>query len=150
MTDDTPSMLEDMLSEGSNAPFADSRAAQTAFTVALLASDIFVPVEQSEDEQSAQGGVTLQAIEIDGAAHVLLFTRAKKLGEFTGPNTRFARAAGKDIFPNLRGAYAVLNPGPQGRQFTPEDIASVLGEGSSNPAHGEPGHVHGPNCGHDH
>lgn len=139
-----PSTLELLLGEGLNAPFADTKAAQTAFTIALLSSDLFVPVEQSEGEQAAQGGVTLQAVEIDSVAHVLLFTSAEKLGAFTGPDTRFARAAGKDIFPNLSGAHAVLNPGPNGRQLTPDDIAALLGEQDA------PGHVHGPHCNHDH
>lgn len=139
----TQSPLEKLLAAQN--PLMDNSAARTGFTIALMASDLFVPVEEDAATQAQAGGVSLKAIDIEGAPHVLLFTSQKKLTAFTSVGTRFARACGKDIFPHLRGAYAVLNPGTEGRQFTPEDIASVLGD---MPACGAPGHVHSPDCGH--
>ena len=118
-----------------------------AFTVALLASDLFVPVEQTEDEQKQAGGVSLQAVMIDDNPHVLLFSSQEKLGAFTGTGTRFARATGDAVLPSLKGSYAILNPGVNGRVLAPEDIAVILGDSADC---GHEGHVHGPNCGHDH
>ena len=118
-----------------------------AFTIALLASDLFVPVDQSEDEQKQAGGVSLQAVDIDGNPHVLLFSSQEKLGAFMGTGTRFARASGNAVLPSLRGTYAILNPGEKGRALAPDDIAEILGE---TPECGREGHVHGPDCTHDH
>ncbi|PHR93001.1 MAG: hypothetical protein COA69_06705 [Robiginitomaculum sp.] len=141
--------LADMLRDADAQQMANDPILRKAFSIGLLASDLFVPVEQSEAEQAQAGGVNLQAIPIDDTPHVLLFSSKAKLGAFTGPNTRFARASGLDILTQLRGNFAVLNPGPDGRALAPEDIAEILGD-SPNPAHGEAGHVHGPNCGHGH
>lgn len=140
----SPSPLELLLQDP--APLIDTPASRTAFSLALMGSDLFVPVEQSEDEQARAGGVSLQAIDIDAQPHVLLFTSREKLAAFTAVNTRFARASGADIFPNLRGAYAVLNPGALGRQFTPQDIAALLGDEVA--GCGAPGHVHTDKCSH--
>ncbi len=126
----------------------ETPAARTAFSLALMGSDLYVPVEQSAAEQKRDGGVSLQAIAIDDIAHVLLFTSREKLASFADEGTRFARASGKDIFPNLRGAHAVLNPGPLGRQFTPDDIASLLSKNSSDSGSGC-GPECGPSCGSD-
>lgn len=143
-SEDVDSPLEQMLEGGPDA--LSTQAARTAFSLALMSHDLFVPVEQSAAEQERDGGVSLQAIAIDGIAHILLFTSRDKLASFADEGTRFARASGKDIFSNLRGAYAVLNPGPLGRQFTPDDIVVLLGEAPSTRCE-TPGHVHGPNCG---
>ena len=118
-----------------------------AFTLALLASDLFLPVEQDEDEQKQAGGVSLQAVDVEGVPHVLLFSSQEKLGAFSGPGTRFARAIGNAVLPSLRGNHAILNPGKNGRALTPDDISEILGE---SPDCGHEGHVHGPNCTHDH
>lgn len=118
-----------------------------AFSVALLASDLFVPVEQTEDQQNQAGGVSLQAVEVEGVPHVLLFSSQEKLGAFTGPGTRFARAAGNAVLPSFRGNHAILNPGKHGRALTPDDISEILGESADC---GHEGHVHGPHCNHDH
>lgn len=118
-----------------------------AFSVALLASDLFVPVDQSEVEQKQAGGISLQAIEVDGVAHVLLFSSQENLGAFTGTGTRFARAAGNAVLPSLRGNHAILNPGENGRVLAPDDIADILGD---SPTCGDEDHVHGPHCNHDH
>ena len=82
-----------------------------------------MPVEQSEDEQKQAGGVSLQAVEVDGVPHVLLFSSQEKVGEFSGPGMRFARAVGNAVLPSLRGNHAILNPGKNGRALAPEDIA---------------------------
>ncbi len=138
--------LAQMLEQASPEMMAGDPIVRKAFSVALLASDLYVPVHQSEDEQAADGGVSLQAIDIDGVLHVLLFSSKEKLGTFMGGNTRFARASGSDILPSLRGGQAVLNPGEKGRVLAAEDIAEILGE--ANPEHGQEGHVHGPDCNH--
>lgn len=144
----TTDKLADMLARGSAQMMANDPIARSALKIALLAADLFVPVEQDEAEQKQAGGVSLMAADIGGTPHVLLFSSKALLGAFTGPDTRFAKAAGKDIFANLAGHYAILNPGPNGRAFAPEDIADILGKD------GAAAHVHGPDCGpkcgHDH
>lgn len=144
---DTKDKLAQMLEQSSPEMMVADPIVRKAFSVALLASDLYVPVHQSEDKQAADGGVSLQAIDIDGTLHVLLFSSKDKLGVFIGGNTRFARAPGHDILPSLRGGHAVLNPGEKGRVFAPEDIVEILGEPST-PEHGHTGHVHGPDCTH--
>lgn len=136
--------LAHMLDQATAEMMASDPIVRKAFSVALLASDIFVPVHQNEHEQAADGGVSLQAIAIDDQLHVLLFSSKDKLAKFMGSNTRFARAPGRDIFPSLHRSYAVLNPGEKGRVFAPEDIAEILGESKDH----HHGHVHGPNCNH--
>ena len=147
MTDTPKDDLANMLDQASPEMMVTDPIVRKAFSMALLASDLYVPVHQSEDEQADGGGVTLQAVDIDGTLHVMLFSSKEKLGEFMGPNTRFARASGSDILPSLRNAHAVLNPGEKGRSLAPEDMAEILGDA---PAHGQPGHVHGPGCNHGH
>jgi len=144
---ETSDKLAQMLEQASAEMMAGDPIVRKAFSVALLASDLYVPVHQSEDAQAADGGVSLQAVEIEGQLHVLLFSSKDKLGTFMGGNTRFARAPGSDILPSLRGGHAVLNPGEQGRVFAPNDMAEILGE-PVNPEHGAHGHVHGPGCNH--
>lgn len=139
--------LADMLDKaGAQAMQADPILRQ-AFTLALLANDLFVPVEQTESEQKQAGGVSLQAVNIDDTPHVLLFSSQEKLGAFMGAGTRFARAQGNAVLPSLRGTHAILNPGEKGRALAPEDIAEILGEKSDCD---QEGHVHGPHCNHDH
>ncbi len=147
MTDTPKDDLANMLEQASPEMMITDPIVRKAFSVALLASDLYVPVHQSEGEQAEDGGVNLQAVDIDGTLHVMLFSSKEKLGEFMGPNTRFARAPGSDILPSLRTAHAVLNPGEKGRSLAPEDMTEILGDA---PAHGQPGHVHGPGCNHDH
>jgi len=139
--------LAHMLEQASPEMMVADPIVRKAFSVALLASNLYVPVHQSEDEQAEDGGVSLQALDIDGTLHVLLFSSKDKLGAFMDGSTRFARAPGSDILPSLRGGCAVLNPGAMGRVLAPEDIAEILGE-PNNPEHGHAGHVHGPNCNH--
>lgn len=146
---ETKDELAEMMAEANAEQMAGDPILRKAFSVGLLASDLFVPVEQSAEEQKQAGGVSLQAVTINDTPHVLLFSSKEKLGAFTGPNTRFARASGLDILTQLRGNFAVLNPGPDGRAFAPEDIAEILGD-DANPPHGHDGHVHGPGCGHNH
>ncbi len=152
MTNTKPKNNEDklaqMLEQASPEMMVGDPIVRKAFSVALLASDLYVPVHQSEEQQTADGGISLQAIDIEGVLHVLLFSSKDKLGTFMSGNTRFAKAPGKDILPSLRGGHAVLNPGEKGRVFAPEDISEILGEPSENPEHGHAGHVHGPNCNH--
>ena len=144
---DTKDELAEMIAATRPEQMAADPILRQAFAVALLASDLFVPVEQTADQQKQAGGVSLQAIEVEGVPHVLLFSSQAKLGTFTGPGTRFARAAGNAVLPSLRGHHAILNPGKDGRAFAPEDIANILGDG---PECGADGHVHGPHCHHDH
>ena len=138
--------LGEMLESVSAEQMSADPILRQSFTIALLASDLFVPVDQSESEQEEAGGVSLQAVMINDIAHVLLFSSQEKLGEFTGAGTRFARAAGNAVLPSLRGSYAILNPGEKGRILAPEDIAAILGDEDCE----QEGHVHGPHCNHDH
>lgn len=144
---DKPDQLADMIDGTTPEQMAGDPILRQAFSVALLASDLFVPVEQNEDEQKQDRGVSLQAVDVNGVPHVLLFSSQEKLGAFTGPGTRFARAVGNAVLPSLRGNHAVLNPGENGRALAPEDIAEILGD---SPECGHEGHVHGPDCNHDH
>lgn len=144
MTDESKDKLAHLLDQASTEMMAGDPIVRKAFSVALLASDLYVPVHQNEDEQAADGGVSLQAIDIDGVLHVLLFSSKDKLGTFMGGNTRFARAPGTDILPSLRGGHAVLNPGDKGRVLAADDIAEILGETHDH----QHGHVHGPDCNH--
>jgi hypothetical protein len=152
MKDETKDPLANMLAQASPDMMSTDPIVRKAFSVALLASDLFVPVYENETEQAQAGGISLQAVNIDDRPHVLLFSSKDKLGDFMDKGTRYACAPGGDIIPSLRNSYAVLNPGPQGRKLAPEDFAEILGEGVSDaggPAHGQPGHVHGPGCSHD-
>lgn len=145
MADKDTDTLAQMLEQADAQTMQSDPIVRKAFSVTLLASDLYVPVHQSEEEQAKAGGVSLQAMKIDDQLHVLLFSSKEKLAEFMGGGTRYARASGAQIIPSLRQGFAVLNPGEHGRQFTPEDFAEILGDA---PAHGQPGHVHGPNCNH--
>lgn len=140
--------LAQMLEQASPEMMAGDPIVRKAFSVALLATDLFVPVYQSEDEQAAEGGISLQAVNIGGVLHVMLFSSEDKLSEFIGESTRYARAPGADILPSLRSGHAVLNPGEKGRELTPQDIAEILGEEYVEPHDHQGGHVHGPNCNH--
>ncbi|HHL42145.1 MAG TPA: hypothetical protein ENJ42_00875 [Hellea balneolensis] len=147
MPDEPKDQLAQMLEQASPEMMTSDPIVRKAFSVALLASDLFVPVYENETEQAQAGGVSLQAVNIDDKPHILLFSSKEKLGEFMERGTRYACAPGTDIIPSICTSYAVLNPGPTGRQLTPADFAEILGDKA--PAHGQPGHVHGPNCSHD-
>ena len=137
-----------LMDETSPEQLAADPIMRQAFITALLASDIFVPVEETAAEQKAAGGVSVRAVDIEGTPHVLMFTSPARLGAFMGKDaegSRYASAPGSAIFPSMRGAHAILNPGPKGRAFTPEDIEALLGG-----AHAHHDHVHGPDCNHDH
>jgi len=124
---------------------------RAAFIVGLMASDIFIPVMESEDEQADAGGVSLMAMSVEDVPHVLLFSSEKALRKFADTGQRFAKVSGMNLFPNLMGQNAILNPGPKGLKLTPEDIAQINGKSATGqPAipHGAPGHVHGPDCQH--
>ena len=138
-----------LMDEASPEQLAADPIMRQAFMTALLASDIFVPVEETAAQQAKAGGVSVRAVDIDGTAHVLMFTSPARLGAFMGKDaegTRYASAPGSALFPSMRGAHAILNPGPKGRAFTPEDIDALLGGQQS--GHEHDGHVHGPNCNH--
>ncbi len=138
--------LANMLKQASAEMMANDPIVRKAFSIGLLASDLFIPVEQTEDEQKKAGGVSLQAISINDVPHVLLFSSVEKLGKFMGKGTRFARASGIDVLTQIQNSFAILNPGLNGRALAPEDIMEILGGAAQT---GEP-HVHGPGCGHDH
>lgn len=148
--------LDKLLASASPEQLADDPIMRAAFIVGLMASDIYVPVMESEEAQDEAGGVSLMAISVEDVAHVLLFSNEKNLRKFASTGQRFAKASGTDIFPNLMGQYAILNPGPKGLKLTPEDIAQINGKSAhansaiGQPAipHGAPGHVHGPGCRH--
>ena len=147
---DTPSDFELLLSNTAPEDLVNDPIARRAFSVALLASDFFLPVEESAEEQAEAGGVSLMAIQINGHAHAVLFSSEARLREFSPSGTRFARASGASFFPSMMGHYAILNPGPSGLVLAPEDIAEILGKDSTQPHQGcgAPGHVHGPDCSH--
>ena len=144
MTDTPKDDLAKMLDQASAEMMAGDPIVRKAFSVGLLAADLFVPVEQTETEQKQAGGVSLQAVNIDDIPHVMLFSSIEKLGAFMGEGTRFARASGLDVLGQIKHSFAILNPGPDGRALAPDDIAEILGKPESTP------HVHGPDCGHDH
>lgn len=136
--------LASMLDQASADMMASDPIVRKAFSVGLLAAELFVPVYQTEDEQAAAGGISLQAVNIGDTTHVLLFSSVEKLGEFMDAGTRYACASGLDILTQIQHSFAVLNPGPDGRALTPADIAEILGNPEPTP------HVHGPDCGHSH
>lgn len=143
--------LDKMLASAKPQNLANDPIMRAAFIVGLMASDIFIPVMESEDEQASAGGVSLMAMSVEETPHVLLFSNEKALRKFANSGQRFAKVSGLNLFPNLMGQNAILNPGPKGLKLTPEDIAQING----NPAipqqtvpHGQPGHVHGPGCRH--
>jgi len=143
--------LDKMLSSTSPEQLANDPIMRAAFIVGLMAADIFVPVMESADEQAEAGGVSLMAVNVDDAPHVLLFSNEKALRKFAKTGQRFAKVSGLNLFPNLMGQNAILNPGPKGLKLTPEDIAQINGQSSTQPPsipHGAPGHVHGPGCRH--
>ncbi len=142
--DNQDDKLAQMLEQASPEMMAGDPIVRKAFSVALLASDLFVPVYQSEEEQAVEGGISLQAVKIADVLHVMLFSSEDKLATFMGQSTRYARAPGADILPSLRNSHAVLNPGEKGRELTPQDISEILGE----PHDHQDGHVYGPNCNH--
>lgn len=143
--------LDKMLASTSPEQLAGDPIMRAAFIVGLMASDVFVPVMENEDEQADAGGVSLMAMPVDDVAHVLIFSSEKALRKFANTGQRFAKVSGANLFPNLMGQNAILNPGPKGLKLTPEDIAQINGKGSTGQAaipHGQPGHVHGPGCRH--
>lgn len=147
---DTSSDFEKLLRDTKPEDLANDPIARRAFSVALLASDFFLPVEESAAEQAKAGGVSLLSIQINGQPHAVLFSSEARLREFSSAGTRFARAAGASFFPSLMGHYAILKPGPAGLVLAPEDIAEILGQKATQPHQpcGAPGHVHGPDCQH--
>lgn len=144
MTKPSKDDLASMLEQASAEMMAGDPIVRKAFSVGLLAAEIFVPVYQTEDEQASTGGVSLQAMNINDMPHVILFSSVEKLGEFMDVGTRYACAPGLDVLTQIQNSFAVLNPGPDGRVLAPDDIAEILGNPAPAP------HVHGPNCGHDH
>jgi len=142
--------FEQMLKHTTPEQLAGDPIAREAFSVAMLASDFYLPVEESAEEQADAGGVSLQAVVINNQPHVVLFSSEDRMNAFAPSGTRFARANGSSFFPSLIGHYAILNPGPAGLVFTPEDIAEILGKEITQPhqACGTPGHIHGPGCQH--
>jgi len=140
-----------MLASAAPEQLANDPIMRAAFIVGLMASDIFIPVMESEDEQADAGGVSLMAMSVEDVPHVLLFSSEKALRKFADTGQRFAKVSGMNLFPNLMGQNAILNPGPKGLKLTPEDIAQINGKSATGqPAipHGAPGHVHGPDCQH--
>lgn len=142
--------FDDMLKQTTPEQLAGDPIARKAFSVAMLASEFYLPVEESAEEQAKAGGVSLQAVVINNQPHVVIFSSEERMNAFAPTGTRFARASGNSFFPSLMGHYAILNPGPAGLVFTPEDIAEILGKEVTEPHQGcgTPGHVHGPNCQH--
>ena len=151
--------LDKLLASVNPEQLAGDPIMRAAFIVGLMASDIYVPVMESESEQADAGGVSLMAVNVEDTPHVLLFSNEKALRKFASTGQRFAKVSGLDLFPNLKGQNAILNPGPKGLKLTPEDIAQINGETNGatqrptihhgqNVPHGMPGHVHGPNCRH--
>jgi hypothetical protein len=142
--------FENMLAHTTPEQLAGDPIARKAFSVALLASDFYLPVEGDAQQQTDAGGVSLQAVVINNQPHVVLFSSEDRMNAFAPSGTRFARAGGSSFFPSLLGHHAILNPGPAGLVFTPEDIAEILGKDATAPHQGcgTKGHVHGPNCSH--
>jgi len=138
--------LEKFFTDTTPQHLAGDPVLRSAFTVSLMASDLYIPVEQSADEQQALGGVSLMAVMIDSQPHVMLFSSEDRLKNFADTGTRFAKVTGSAVLPSLQGHYAILNPGPDGRILTPEDI--ILITGGQAQACATPGHVHGPGCRH--
>jgi len=138
--------FEQMLAHTTPEQLAGDPIARKAFSVAMLASDFYLPVQESAQEQADAGGISLQAVVINNQ----LFSSEDRMNAFAPSGTRFARANGTSFFPSLMGHYAILNPGPAGLVFTPDDIAEILGKESTQPHQGcgSPGHVHGPGCQH--
>jgi len=147
---DPKSDFETMLLHTTPEQLAGDPIARRAFSIAMLASDFYLPVEESEEEQSRSGGVSLQAVVINNQPHVVLFSSEDRMNAFAPVGTRFAHVQGSSFFPSLMGHFAILNPGPSGLVFTPEDIAEILGKEFTQPHQGcgTPGHVHGPDCQH--
>jgi hypothetical protein len=139
-----------MLAHTTPEQLAGDPIARKAFSVAMLASDFYLPVQEDVEQQAEAGGVSLQAVVINKQPHVVLFSSEDRMNAFAPSGTRFARANGSTFFPSLMGHYAILNPGPAGLVFTPDDIAEILGESPTQPHQGcgAPGHVHGPDCQH--
>ncbi|MEP3889921.1 MAG: SseB family protein [Hellea sp.] len=142
--------FETMLAHTTPEQLAGDPIARKAFSVAMLASDFYLPVEESAQQQTDAGGVSLQAVVINDQPHVVLFSSEERMKVFSKVGTRFARANGSSFFPSLKGHYAILNPGPAGLVFAPEDIAEILGDAPTQPHQGcgTQGHVHGPGCQH--
>ena len=142
--------FEDMLAHTTPEQLAGDPIARKAFSVAMLASDFYLPVEESAAQQADAGGISLQAIVVNNKKHVVIFSSEERMNAFAPSGTRFARANGSSFFPSLMGHHAILNPGPAGLVFTPEDIAEILGKEFTQPHQGcgGPGHVHGPACSH--
>ena len=142
--------FEQMLAHTTPEQLAGDPIARKAFSVAMLSSDFYLPVQEDAKEQADAGGVSLQAVVINNKPHVVLFSSEDRMNAFAPAGTRFARANGGSFFPSLMGHYAILNPGPAGLVFAPEDIAEILGKEVTQPhqACGTAGHVHGPGCQH--
>lgn len=137
--------LEKFFAGASPEQMATDPILQQTFTIALLASDLFLPVEETEEQQKEAGGVSLMAVSIDDHPHVMVFSSEARLRNFMPTGTRFARASGNSVLPSLRGQFAILNPGPDGRVMTPSDIGKITQQPTGCAA---PGHVHGPECQH--
>ena len=127
------SVFEQVLSQTTPEQLAGDPIARKAFSVAMLASEFYLPVQEDAKEQDDVGGVSLQAVVINNQPHVVLFSSEDRMNAFAPPGTRFARANGSSFFPSLMDHYAILNPGPAGLVFTPEDIAEILGEEATQP-----------------
>ena len=138
--------LDTMLNATTPEALAGDPILRKAFIVGLMAADIYAPVMDSEEAQAQNGGVSLMATPVDGTQHVLLFSNENNLRAFVPAGTRFAKVAGKELFPLLMGNHAILNAGPKGLKLAPEDIAEINGKSGADCA--APGHVHGPNCKH--
>jgi len=91
-----------MLAHTTPEQLAGDPIARKAFSVALLASDFYLPVEGDAQQQADAGGVSLQAVMINNQPHVVLFSSEDRMNAFAPSGTRFARAGGSSFFPSSR------------------------------------------------
>jgi len=131
-----PSDFEQMLSQTTPEQLAGDPIARKAFSVAMLASDFYLPVSKKAKNQADSSKISLQAVVINNQPHVVMFSSEDRMNSFAPSGTRFARANGSSFFPSLKGQYAILNPGPAGLVFTPEDIAEIIGKKATQPHQG--------------
>jgi len=125
--------FEQVLSQTTTEQLAGDPIARKAFSVAMLMSDFYLPVQESAKEKAAADNISLQAVVINEKPHVVLFSSESRMNSFVPTGTRFARANGSSFFPSLQGQYAILNPGPTGLVFTPDDITEILATKTTQP-----------------
>lgn len=135
----TQASLTELLRRAATEP-----AARPAFYEALMASTVFVIGRIGDEAPSSAGEATLSEgdqVQLqnwnrpDGSPVIPFFTSLDTLKQGIAEECSYLALPARSLFEMTQGAELVLDPGSdQGKEFTPDEIASLLASGLSRTA----------------